>query len=122
MEIRNYRMLPGWKPEPDSELSKIDPAELKKFTSTPRSDPKATIEEVDLETKPTVETVSEDEEKDVECDDNPHVQSSPIQFLSDKTGKMILLEDEQLLNRHYLLKPEEDGTWQEVLGLSITHD
>ena len=110
--IRAISLLPGWKPEPDSELSKIDPAILDKFTSTPKSDPDATIEEVDLEAKPAVETVSEDEEKEVERDDkqHPHVRHSPIQFLSDKTGKIIPLEDEQLLNRHHLLKPEEDGT------------
>ena len=72
---------------------------------------KWTVEEADLEAKPTVETASEDEEKEVEHDDkqHPHVRPSPVQFLSDKTGKTIPLEDKQLLNRHYLLKPEEDG-------------
>ena len=58
------------------------------------------------------DTVDLTKEKEVERDDkqHPHVRPSPVQFLSDKTGKIIPLEDEQLLNRHHLLKPEEDGT------------
>ena len=99
--IRAISLLPGWKPESASELSEIDPAVLEEFIHTPRTDPNTTTEEVDLEAKPTVETVSEDEEKEVERDDkqHPHVRPSPVQFLSDKTGKIIPLEDEQLLNR-----------------------
>ena len=70
--VRAISLLPGWKPEPDSELNKIDPAILNDFIATPKSDPNTTIEEVDLEAKPTVETSSEDEKKEVERDDKQH--------------------------------------------------
>ena len=42
--VRAITLLPGWKPEPDSELNKIDPATLDDFVATPKSDPNTTIE------------------------------------------------------------------------------
>ena len=54
-----------------------------------------------------------------EGDEPPYVKPEPIRFLSDKTGEMVSLDDDQLLNRHFLLPPEEDGTRQraQIVGI-----
>ena len=38
------------------------------------------------------------------------VHPSPVKIHSDKTGKLLPLDDKQLLNRHSLLHFEEDGS------------
>ena len=49
--IRALSLIPGWTPEPESELAQIDPQHVKKLTETTThtADPDVTFEGVDLE-------------------------------------------------------------------------
>ena len=93
-------------------MAELDPSILKTLLSRPKSDldPQVTIDDVDSQA-PAVETVK-DNEGNLEHDDtqNPHVHPKLITFSSDKTGETVTLDDADLLNRHFLLPPEEDGT------------
>ena len=90
--IRALSLTPGWKPEPDYDLDNIEHKVLKQIISPSNTslDQTVTFEEANLDEEPEAETVLEDDEK-LEQDDteHAHVQPLPIQFLSDKTGKMV---------------------------------
>ena len=68
------------------------------------------IDDVDLQA-PAAESVKDDDKKlDHDDKQNPHVHPELVTFSSDKTGETVTLDDADLLNRHFLLPPEEDGT------------
>ena len=92
--------------------------------ATHAADPDVTFEEVDLEEPTKVETVPDEDEDPVTAanGENPNVDPSPIQFHSDKTGKLIPADDDKLLNRHYLLPFEEDGSRYRAKIIGIERD
>ena len=58
-----------------------------------------------------METVTREEDPISMADGkNLNIYPSPLQFHSDKTGKLIPLGEDKLLNRHCLLPFEEDGS------------
>ena len=93
-------------------------------TTTHTADPDVTFEEVDLEEPTEVETVHDEDEDPVTTanGENPNIDPAPIQFHSDKTGKLIPVDDDKLLNRHYLLPFEEDGSRYRAKIIGIERD